>query len=148
MRPLAGIAIVAVCLVVSRLWAADTAVIVDSGSTNTAGFRITVERSGQASYTAMPRRANLPAQGQAASKKRKLSKDLVRRFYSDLEAAKPLAELPGGGCMKSASFGTTLTVETEGQRTPDLSCGDHDNARLKALIADTKEIVKGFDSQK
>jgi hypothetical protein len=147
MRPLAGVAIVAACLIVPPLWAADTAVIVDSGSTNTAGFRITVERSGQASYTAMPRRANLQTQGQATSKKRKLPKDLIRRFYSDLEAAKPLAELPGGGCMKSVSFGTILTVEMAGQRTPDLSCGDHDNARLKALIEDTHEIVKGFHSE-
>ena len=40
--------------------AADTAVITNSGSTNTAGYRIVVERTGKATYTEMRRRGARP----------------------------------------------------------------------------------------
>lgn len=145
MYPTAVVLIAVTCLVATTLWAADRPVIVNSGSTNTAGFRIAVEQSGKASYTQMPHRSGLPSDAQGGSKSRNLPKDLVQRFYADLEAAKPFSDLPSGGCMKSASFGTALTIEFAGQKTPDLSCGDHDNAKLKALIADANEIVKAFN---
>ena len=119
---------------------ADDAVIVSSGSTNTPGFRIVVERSGKTFYTPMPRKSDT----QAKSRSLNLPQALVTRLYSDLDAGKPLAELPRGGCMKSASFGSSLTVEFAGERTPDLSCPDHGNPRLQALIKDAGEIVKLF----
>ncbi len=127
--------IFAIGLMLAAMAGKDTAVIIDSGSTNTAGFRIVVERSGKAVCTGR----------RSASETRKVPKELLRRFYVDLE--KPLAELPKHACMKSASFGTTLTIEFGGQTSPDLSCGDHGDERLKTLIADMHEIVKLFDER-
>jgi hypothetical protein len=117
--------------------AADVAVIVNSGSTNTSGFRIVVERSGKAESTTTP---------QGKQMRRKLPEALTKQLYSDLRAATPLSSLPAPRCMKSASFGTKLTIEFGGQETPDLSCGGGDNAMLQALIRDANEIVKLFDS--
>jgi hypothetical protein len=122
----------------TSLWSADSAVIVQSGSTNSAGFRIVVEKSGKAAYT--------PMAAKSRPKTQKIARDLARRFYADLGAAGPLTVLPKPRCMKSASFGTTLTVELAGQTSPDLSCGDGGNARLKALIQDTNEIVSLFST--
>jgi hypothetical protein len=89
----------------------------------------------------VPRRAG---EKPAAAENKHIPTALVRRFYADLEAARPLSGLPKHGCMKSASFGSTLMIEFSGQSTPDLSCGDHGDARLKALIQDSGEIVKLF----
>jgi len=122
------------------LAAAGDALIVSSGSTNSPGFRIVVERSGSAIYTPVPRKSDT----QAKSRSLKLPAALVKRLYSDLDAGKPLAELRGGHCMKSASFGSSLTIEFEGDKTPDLSCPDQGNPRLQALIQDASEIVKLF----
>jgi len=126
--------------------AADVAVIVDSGSTNTAGFRIVVEQSGEAEFTAGPRRSIRSPDEQPKQMRRKLPDALVKRLYSDLGAAKPLSSLPNQRCMKSASFGTKLTIEFGGQETPDLSCGAGDNTKLQPLILDANEIVKLFTS--
>ena len=121
--------------------AADTAVIVNSGSTNRAGFRIEVERSGQAEYTSMPRR------GQAAEQvRRKVPDALIQRFYADLEAAEPLSALPAEHCAKSVSFGATTTVELGSERTPDISCPNARNPNTKALMRDVDEIVELFRS--
>jgi hypothetical protein len=121
----------------------DAAVIVNSGSTNKAGFRIVVERSGNAEYTPMPRRPNAPLirppEG-TTPVRRSIPDGLVRRLYSDLDAAKPLSSLPQARCAKSASFGFRLTIEFGGLETPDLSCGDGDNPKLRALIQDANEI--------
>ena len=122
------------------LRAAGDAVIVNSGSTNTEGFRIVVEQSGKAVYTQTPRKSDT----QVKSRSLDLPQALVKRLYSDLDAGKPLAELPGGHCMKSASFGSSLTIEFAGEKTPDLSCPDHGNPRLQVLIKDANEIVKLF----
>ena len=130
------------CLAAVRLCAVDAAVIVDSGSTNTAGFRIVVERSGNAVDTQTPRQPEETREAQP--RRRTLPRRLLRRFYADLEAGKPLSGLPHARCLKSASFGTTLTIELAGETTPDLSCGDHSDSRLKALVRDTSEIVKLF----
>jgi hypothetical protein len=124
--------------------AADSAVIVNSGSTNTAGFRIDVSRSGEAVYTPVPRRAGQMSEAQAEPRNRQIPSALVKRFYADLEAPKSLSRLPHQSCMKSVSFGTTLLVEYHGEKSPDLSCGDRGDATLKALIQSAGEIVKLF----
>jgi len=126
------------------LRAAGDAVIVNSGSTNTEGFRIVVEQSGKAVYTPTLRKSGRGADTNAKSRSLDLPQALVKRLYSDLDAGKPLAELPGGHCMKSASFGSSLTIEFAGEKTPDLSCPDHGNPRLQVLIKDANEIVKLF----
>ncbi len=120
--------------------------IVDSGSTNTAGFRLTVDRSGKAEYAVTARRPHASLEVQPQPKNQRLPSSLVKRFYSDLEAASPFSAMPSGRCMKSASFGTTRTIEFEGRTTPDLSCGDRGNARLRSLIQDVNDIVEAFNA--
>jgi hypothetical protein len=87
------------------------AVILDTGSTNTAGYRIVVQRSGSAEYIAGATRAtgNVPA-------------DTVAKFFDDIGNAMPLSKLPIAPCMKSASFGTSRFVWWHGQRSPDITC--------------------------
>jgi hypothetical protein len=130
----------------SSLFASATnrAVIVDSGSTNTAGFRIVVKPSGEAEYTPLTGRSGRQTESQASPRSQKIEKDLVQRFYSELESSRPLSKLPRHGCFKSASFGTTLTVEFDGEKSPDLSCGDHGDPKLKRLVSDVNKIVKRF----
>jgi hypothetical protein len=117
------------------------AVIVNSGSTNAAGFRIIVERSGNAEYTVRPRRVENTA---AKPVQRKVPDALVRRLYADLEAAQPLSALPHRGCFKSASFGTKVTIEDGKEISPDLSCPEERDAHIRALMRDVSEIVKYF----
>jgi hypothetical protein len=136
---------VASLIAVHAAAAADVAVIVDSGSTNTAGFRIAVEPSGDAELTIGPRRSGRPPDDKPTQMRRKLPDTLVKRFYFDLGDAGPLSFLPKQRCMKSASFGTKLTIELGGEETPDLSCGGGDNAKLQALVRDVNEIVQFFN---
>jgi hypothetical protein len=118
----------------------QSATIVDSGSTNRAGFRIVVERAGSAEFTAT-RRSIGPRTDQPQTVHKTLPSALVEAFYDDLAAAKPLASLPQAHCFKSASFGSSLTVELNGEETPDLSCGDGDHAALRNLIRETRQII-------
>jgi hypothetical protein len=126
----------------------DNAMIVDSGSTNHAGFSITVDRSGTAEVNVRPRRfAASPARGKGQAEAppepvhRTLPKDLVDSFYADLKAAEPLSSLPAVHCAKSASFGSTLMVAFGNEQSPDLSCGDGGNAAMRDLIGVVRQIV-------
>lgn len=117
------------------------AAIVDSGSTNTNGLRIVVEPSGRTQSTLAPRGPQAPAGESQAAAAKTVPASLARRLYSDLDAAWPLSSLPPQHCLKSASFGTKLTIEFGGQTTPDLSCGHTTDPRLRALARDAHEIV-------
>lgn len=122
--------------------APGTAVIVNSGSTNRAGFRITVNSSGEAEFVSAPRR---PGQGgQAKPGRRKIPGAETDRFFADLKAAQPLSSLPAVHCMKSASFGSKLTVSAAGEESPDLSCGARGNAAMENLIRDVNAIIALF----
>ena len=123
---------------------AGTAEILDSGSTNTAGFRIVIDRSGKADYKLNPRKNAPQTEAPSGNKRRQLSRELVDRFYSDLNAAQPFSSLPDQHCMKSASFGTTTSIEFAGEKTPDLNCGDGGDAKLQAIIRDANEVIKLF----
>ncbi len=88
------------------------AVIMDTGSTNTSGYRIVVQQHGEAEYVVGYRRATATVMG-----------DLTKKFFDDLAAAAPLDQLPSRPCMKSASFGTSLFVWWSAHgRSPDLTC--------------------------
>ena len=83
--------------------------IVDSGSTNTAPFRIDLDAAGRA---------------QIDGKRRVfVSKKLANKFFADAREAR-LHPRPSGAaaCMKSASFGTVLRVATAGWESVDLNC--------------------------
>jgi hypothetical protein len=114
--------------------------IVDSGSTNTAGFRIVVQKSGDAVYTSQPRRA-----GETVHKA--IPKALAKTLYDDVDAARPLSRLPTHTCMKSASFGTKMTVLYGDDPSPDLNCGEGGVPKLDALRKDALAIAKIFTGE-
>lgn len=115
------------------------ATIVDSGSTNRAGFRIAVDRSGNAEVTPQLRRFGQDTPPVPIRKT--LPGALVETFYANLKTAGRLDSLPAVHCAKSASFGSTLTVEFGNEKSPDLSCGDGSNPALRGLIEVVRQIV-------
>jgi hypothetical protein len=143
-RSLAIVILLALMLIVgprgTRSAERDAATIVNSGSTNRPGFRIAVDRSGAAEFTATPRRRGVQAD-ETRSVKITIPPALTERFYADLKAASPFASLPATHCMKSVSFGSTLVIGFGGEQTPDLSCGDGGNAVVGSLVRDCNEIV-------
>jgi hypothetical protein len=124
----------AICCCATSL--AQSVVIVNSGSTNSPGFQITMSKTGEAHYASRQR-----------SEDRTVAEALAQRLYADIETARPLASLPPRRCMKSASFGTRLMVQFGDDESPDLSCGDGGNEALRRLIADVKEIIQLFPSR-
>ena len=123
--------VLAVCFCATSL--AQSIVIVNSGSTNTPGFQITVAKSGAAHYAS-----------RAGAVDKTVPQALAQRLYADVEAAGPLGSLPPRHCLKSASFGTRLTVQSGDQESPDLSCGDGGNEPMRRLIEDVNQIVQLF----
>jgi hypothetical protein len=108
------------------------AVITNTGSTNTLGYRIGVGRGGQANVTVGDRHnsSQIPLM-------------ITRRFFKDLNDAKPLGKLAVGKCMKSASFGGSTYVGFGGQQSPDLSCPGDQMSRT--LHDDIDEIIKAVN---
>ena len=109
----------------------DAAVILNSGSTNFAGYRIVIQRSGGVEYVhgSDRRTASLPA-------------SLAERFFADAQRGMPLSRLPVLACMKSASFGSETYAWWRGQRSPDLSCPG--NAAANALMQDIGAIASAL----
>lgn len=96
---------------IGRAVSLNAIVIRSSGSTNTWGYTIIVGADGRATYTQSGSQGSATIPGRLAS-----------RIVADVRAAQPLDHLPAGRCMKSVSFGTTLTVESGGHTSPDLTC--------------------------
>ena len=95
----------------------DAATITNSGSTNTAGYTITVRANGTAVYGVRPSRMV-----SAVMRTGRVSQSLARHFFADLKAAKNMAPMVNTHCMKSASFGYSETVSYHGWMSPDLTC--------------------------
>ena len=108
------------------------ATIIDTGSTNRLGMRVTFDREGHASIE----------QRNEEIRHVKLDEHLCTRFMEDMRAAAPLNALPRHHCMKSASFGSSMFVEFEGDRSPDLSCPGQPDPRAGALQKDANEILQ------
>ncbi|MFY9780826.1 MAG: hypothetical protein WAJ85_09985 [Candidatus Baltobacteraceae bacterium] len=106
----------------------DGASIVNSGSTNLAGYQLHVLPNGSV------------VAGPGASAPKQVSAALARRLFADLAAAGPLDRLPAAACMKSASFGSVTRVTYRGQTSPDLSCPSSSRA-LRALAADAAAVT-------
>lgn len=103
----------------------DAAVMLVTSSTNTVGYRIVVQRNGDAEYVRGNDRATAH-----------LSPAATTQLFSDLETGMPLSALPAKRCMKSASFGTSTFVYWRHQRSPDVSCpGDAKGAAIEADVA-------------
>jgi hypothetical protein len=110
---LAGLAILACVAAAAR----DSAVIVNSGSTNTLGYSITVWSDGKATVSLQPR-GGAPG----TPKPFTVPTTTTTRFFSDLAAARKANVSSGGPCMKSASFGTSTHITWQGWVSPDLDC--------------------------
>lgn len=109
------------------------ALIVNSGSTNRAGYRLRVYAGG---WTALQ-------QGDVPIRKR-VPRALIEHFFADLEAAGPLDKLPAARCMKSASFGSSTQVGYRGTMSPDLGCPSPSvAARALAVDADALAAAAG-----
>jgi hypothetical protein len=103
------------------------AVISNAGSTNLIGYQIAVQPDGSVSVTTR------------GTTNGHIDRALAERLYSDLAAHTALSALPVGACMKSASFGTRMTIAYRGETTPDLLC-PQDTAE-RALGADAAAIA-------
>ncbi|HTU70521.1 MAG TPA: hypothetical protein VMF11_09405 [Candidatus Baltobacteraceae bacterium] len=106
----------------------DGAVIHNSGSTNTAGYTITVRSDGTGTKSIQ--------RGPASPFT--LAQDVSERFFADLKAARENPGVPTH-CMKSASFGTTTVVQWHGWTSPDLQCPPF-SASVGALANDVRAI--------
>jgi hypothetical protein len=105
--------------------------IIDSGSTNIPGMNIKLESSGPQAMV---------EHRDGSTQKITLAKDLCDRLIGDLKVAGPLNQLPVRHCAKSVSFGTSLYVEYNGVRSPDLSCRQADE-HVTALKVDADAIL-------
>ena len=104
------------------------AVILNTGSTNTVGYRIVVQESGKAWFVHGATRA-----GGIVPEK------INGKLFADLRAAMPLSQLPVVPCMKSASFGTMTFVWWRGERSHDISCPG--SAKASALQDDAVAVA-------
>jgi hypothetical protein len=105
------------------------ALILNSGSTNRAGYRLRVFADGT---TALQ-------QGDVPLKKR-IPQTLATHFFADLKAAGPLDKLQLPHCMKSASFGSTTQIGYRGVMSGDVSCFG-DSQTVRALSIDATAIA-------
>ena len=106
--------------------------IEDTGSTNRPGCRVTFDQDGHASVE------------QRSGEVRKIQLDpaLCSRFMSDLKQLGGVSAIPARHCIKSASFGSRLFIESAGDRSPDLSCPGPSGAGVDALRKDAQEILQ------
>ncbi|HYL26651.1 MAG TPA: hypothetical protein VEW74_02390 [Candidatus Nitrosotalea sp.] len=113
----------------------QSAVIVNSGSTNTSGYTIKLSSDGKGSLIVQPRGGKA-----GAPKSFSVPAATATKFFSDLAAARKanLATVP---CMKSASFGSSTHVTWQGWTSPDLSCPPK-APQGDALVADIAAISK------
>jgi hypothetical protein len=103
--------------------------VVDSGSTNAAGWEVDLRSDGSA----------VVSQPNTPDRTVKLSKNLAKRTFADAAALRN-ARAIGRSCMKSVSFGTRLTVEWHGWTSQDLSCPSA-SPQAAALNADVSELA-------
>ena len=110
--------------------AADEALIINSGSTNRAGYRLRVYTTGWTTLQQgdMPVRKHVPTA-------------LVERFFDDLRSAGALDGLPRALCMKSTSFGSTTQIVYRGKTSPDISCPGTRSQALRTLEHDALALA-------
>jgi hypothetical protein len=128
--------VAAVALAASLVGAAplDSAVIVDSGSTNTAGYRVEVRSDGSATVSVQQNRNASPGPATPFH----VSADTAKKLFADLAAARSESALTVP-CMKSASFGSTVKVTWQGWTSSDLTCPPKDSVG-QSLIDDVSTI--------
>jgi hypothetical protein len=108
------------------------ATIIDTGSTNRPGLQITLDASGN---------AKVESHGMGPHAMR-LNSRLCKEFISTIQSTAPLRALPAAHCMKSISFGSSLFIEYNGERTPDLNCPVQRDPKVDALKKQALDILK------
>jgi len=108
------------------------ATIIDSGSTNSPGLRVTVDSQGHATLV----------EKSGETHHVNLSQPMCSDFLHDVTGAVPLSKIPAHHCFKSVSFGSSLFVEYQGERSPDLSCPSATNSQTAALVKQAREILQ------
>lgn len=113
----------------------DGARIVNSGSTNAAGWTIALRSDGSGTVTQQPRPSgSLDPIAHTFT----VDRDVAQHFFSSAKLARNWNGTPPQ-CMKSASFGFTLTVQYHSWRSPDLTCPPLAGA-VGELAADVTKI--------
>ena len=122
---------------VAAVPARDGATIVNSGSTNFAGYKIEVWSDGTASVVSSNRTGAILS----TPKPFTLDPATTQRFFADLATARSegAKTVP---CMKSASFGSTTRVAWHDWTSPDLTCPPGNAAASAPLVRDVEEIAK------
>jgi len=87
-------------------------VIVNSGSTNTPGYRIAIHPD-----------ASVDVRSNGTTVRKALDPALAAELRAKIASDGPLSALVSGHCMRSASFGSFTTLSYGGQTTGDLGCG-------------------------
>jgi hypothetical protein len=112
------------------------ATIIDSGSTNRPGLRVTVDRQGHATVV----------EKSGETHHVNLSPPMCTAFLHRVTNAVPLSNIPAHHCFKSVSFGSSLFVEYQGERSPDLSCPGPSNSETAALQKEARDILQAAQS--
>jgi hypothetical protein len=106
----------------------NVATILNTGSTNTASYTITIDRQGKATVSV---NGATPVSATVAKK-------LADKLFADIAATPALQSIANRGCMKSASFGTSTLLQYGGHVSPDLSCAGDGHGM--ALYGDIRAI--------
>lgn len=109
----------------------DGAMIRNSGSTNTSAYTIKVWSDGRGEVSM----GRMDGPGKSFT----VDPDVAKSFFSNLRAARQDPGAPGH-CMKSASFGTTTTVQWHGWNSTDLQCPPWSQP-VQALSANVRAIT-------
>lgn len=112
------------------------ATIIDSGSTNRPGLRVTVDRQGHA----------IIIEKSGETHRVELSPSMCAAFLHQVRNAVPLNNIPARHCFKSVSFGSSLFIEYQGERSPDLSCPGASNSETATLQKEAREILQAAQS--
>ncbi|CAF3546131.1 unnamed protein product [Rotaria socialis] len=114
--------------------------IVNSGSTNTPGYRVEIEHNGNVHYYIAPRRVGIISLNGGTNGTAKLSRKTTKDLYHHIKQCEPFNKLTIETCLKSVSFGFSLKLIYNGQTTPDLTCPTN-NTHLENLAKVVNSVI-------
>lgn len=114
--------------------------IVNSGSTNTAAYTIELQRNGLVQWMITPRFQPVLSSSTSSPNRSRIPTVRAKNIFQEIEQAFPFTQYEPVFCIKSISFGTTLSVVYNGQQSPDFNCPMKDQ-RLVNLSKDIHELI-------